>query len=229
MRLDPARLAAYQVSLPQLQHALAQAGQVSHSQALLAVNQTIELQAGAFLSSAKQLGDLVVAVKATPESQLPIYLRDVADITMGVAEPTNYVQHWQVGEQAPSPAVTVVVAKQPGFNAVDVSQALEQKLTQLQTRFLSQDIELTISRNYGETAKDKADTLIHKLMFATASVVLLVAWALGSREAFVAGMAVVITLAATLFASWAYGFTLNWVSLFALIFSIGILVDDAVS
>lgn len=228
VRLDPARLAAYQVSLPQLQHALAQAGQVSHSQALLAVNQTIELQAGAFLSSAKQLGDLVVAVKATPESQLPIYLRDVADITMGVAEPTNYVQHWQVGEQAPSPAVTVVVAKQPGFNAVDVSQALEQKLTQLQTRFLSQDIELTISRNYGETAKDKADTLIHKLMFATASVVLLVAWALGSREAFVVGMAVVITLAATLFASWAYGFTLNRVSLFALIFSIGILVDDAI-
>lgn len=249
VRLDPARLAAYQVSLPQLQQALAQAGQVSHGQAMLAPNQTIELQAGAFLSSAEQLGDLVVAVKSTAnqpslqdthsgssgtasvDTHLPVYLRDVADIQVGVAEPSNYVQHWQAshaGMVTPSPAVTVVVAKQPGFNAVDVSQAMEQKLAQLQARFLSQDIELTVSRNYGETAKDKADTLIHKLMFATASVVLLVAWALGSREAFVVGMAVVITLAATLFASWAYGFTLNRVSLFALIFSIGILVDDAI-
>ncbi|HAT40266.1 MAG TPA: multidrug transporter AcrB [Rheinheimera sp.] len=245
VRLDPARMAAYQLSVPQLQQALAQAGQVSHSQAVLAPDQTIQVQAGAFLSNAKQLGELVVAVKSSatqPETQdthstsfqdthLPVYLRDVADIETGVAEPSNYVQHWQAGANViatPSPAVTVVVAKQPGVNAVDVSRGMEQKLEQLQARFLSQDIELTISRNYGETAKDKADTLIHKLMFATASVVLLVAWALGSREAFVVGMAVVITLAATLFASWAYGFTLNRVSLFALIFSIGILVDDAI-
>lgn len=237
VRLDPTRMAAYQLSLPQLQQALAQAGQVSHSQAVLAPDHTIQLQAGAFLTSAAQVADLVVAVRPAEDAaaehvQRPVYLRDVADIELGVAQPTTYVQHWQAAATShvavPSPAVTLVVAKQPGVNAVDVSRAMEQKLAQLQQRFLAQDIELTISRNYGETAKDKADTLIHKLMFATASVVLLVAWALGSREAFVVGMAVAITLAATLFASWAYGFTLNRVSLFALIFSIGILVDDAI-
>ncbi len=128
-----------------------------------------------------------------------------------------------------SPAVTIAVAKQPGFNAVDVTQAMQQKLAQLQQQYLGQDIEVTVSRNYGETAKDKADTLIHKLLFATLSVVVLVGFALGWREAVVVGMAVIITSGADpLFASWAYGFTLNRVSLFALIFSIGILVDDAI-
>lgn len=238
VRLDPARLQAYQLSLPALQQALQQNNQLSQSQALLAPNQQIQLQAGNFLSTPEQLGQLVVAVRTEPTADatssklLPVYLSDVADIELGSAEPSQYVQHLQLeastGQVWQSPAVTIAVAKQPGFNAVDVTQAMQQKIAQLQQHYLGQDIEVTISRNYGDTAKDKADTLIHKLLFATLSVVLLVGFALGWREAFVVGMAVIITLALTLFASWAYGFTLNRVSLFALIFSIGILVDDAI-
>jgi len=233
VQLDPARLQAYQLSLPQLQQALLQNNSLSQSQALLAPNQQIQLQAGNFLSTPEQLGQLVVAVRtAAGGAALPVYLSDVADIQLGSAEPVSYVQHLQLqpGTQqlVQSPAVTIAVAKQPGFNAVDVTQAMQQKLAQLQQQYLGQDIEVTVSRNYGETAKDKADTLIHKLLFATLSVVVLVGFALGWREAVVVGMAVIITLALTLFASWAYGFTLNRVSLFALIFSIGILVDDAI-
>src|SRR5688572_3491344 len=89
-------------------------------------------------------------------------------------------------------------------------------------------MEATVTRNYGETANDKATKLIQKLLFATASVVLLVVLTMGRREAVVVGAAILVTLAATLFASWAWGFTINRVSLFALIFSIGILVDDAI-
>lgn len=239
VRLDPTRLAAYQLSVPQLQQALLQNNMLSQSQGLLAPNQQIQLQAGNFLTTPEQLGQLVVAVyqaepgassDSTQPQSLPVYLSDVADIRYGSGEPQSYVQHLQLrdGKLLQSPAVTIAIAKQPGKNAVDVTQALEQKLAYLQQHFLGQDIEVSISRNYGDTAKDKADTLIHKLMFATLSVVLLVGFALGWREAFVVGMAVMITLALTLFASWAYGFTLNRVSLFALIFSIGILVDDAI-
>jgi multidrug efflux pump subunit AcrB len=232
VRLDPARLGAYQLSLPQLSQALQQAGTVRSSQAMLAPQQLVQLESGSFLTSAEEVAQLVVAVRSGAKGELlPVYLRDVADISRGVAEPDSYVQHLQPGSSGSaqsSAAVTVVVAKQPGFNAVDVTAALQDKLAQLQQSYLSQDIELSISRDYGVTAKDKADTLIHKLIFATASVVLLVGLALGTREAIVVGAAVVITLALTLFASWAYGFTLNRVSLFALIFSIGILVDDAI-
>jgi multidrug efflux pump subunit AcrB len=233
VRLDPARLSAYQLSLPQLSLALQQAGTVRSSQAMLAPQQLVQLESGSFLSSADEVAQLVVAVRSGAKGELlPVYLRDVADISRGVAEPDTYVQHLQpsgsAGTALSSAAVTVVVAKQPGFNAVEVTAALQDKLAQLQQSYLSRDIELSISRDYGVTAKDKADTLIHKLIFATASVVLLVGLALGKREAIVVGAAVVITLALTLFASWAYGFTLNRVSLFALIFSIGILVDDAI-
>ncbi|MBU1436427.1 MAG: efflux RND transporter permease subunit, partial [Gammaproteobacteria bacterium] len=230
VRLNPAQLQAYQLSLPQLQQALSLSNSLSQSQAMLATNQQIQLQAGSFLTTPEQIGQLVVAVRQQDGQSLPVYLADVAEISLGSSEPQTYVQHLQLqdGKLWQSPALTIAVAKQPGKNAVDVTQALEQQLAHLQQHYLGQDIEVSISRNYGDTAKDKADTLIHKLLFATLSVVLLVGFALGWREAFVVGMAVIITLALTLFASWAYGFTLNRVSLFALIFSIGILVDDAI-
>jgi multidrug efflux pump subunit AcrB len=126
------------------------------------------------------------------------------------------------------PAVTLAIAKKPGTNAVDIAAAVIERMEKLQGIFLPQGVHVSVTRNYGATADDKARTLITKLVFATSVVVLLVWWALGRREAFIVGTAVVITLAITLFASWAWGFTLNRVSLFALIFSIGILVDDAI-
>ncbi|PJC04283.1 MAG: multidrug transporter AcrB, partial [Gallionellaceae bacterium CG_4_9_14_0_8_um_filter_60_335] len=118
--------------------------------------------------------------------------------------------------------------KKPGENAVQVARALLQRVDELKGSVIPDDVRVTVTRNYGETANDKAMKLIQKLFFATFAVVALVWFALGRREAFIVGAAVMLTLAVTLFASWAYGFTLNRVSLFALIFSIGILVDDAI-
>ena len=125
--------------------------------------------------------------------------------------------------------MTIAVSKKPGENAIDVAaQVLRARASCCEGSYVPEGVEITVTRNYGVTANDKAKKLIQKLMFATPSVVLLVVLAMGRREAVVVGAAVVVTLAATLFASWAWGFTINRVSLFALIFSIGILVDDAI-
>ena len=126
------------------------------------------------------------------------------------------------------PAVTLTVTKKPGENAVDVARAAFERVESLRNTIIPANIEASVTRNYGQTAAEKANKLIQKLAFATGSVILLVGLALGRREAVIVGAAVVLTLMATLFASWAWGFTLNRVSLFALIFSIGILVDDAI-
>jgi multidrug efflux pump subunit AcrB len=124
--------------------------------------------------------------------------------------------------------VTVTVTKKPGENAVDVARAARARVDELRNTVIPPGIETSVTRDYGETAAEKANKLIQKLAFATGSVILLVGLALGRREAVIVGGAVILTLTATLFASWAWGFTLNRVSLFALIFSIGILVDDAI-
>ena len=124
--------------------------------------------------------------------------------------------------------MTIAVSKKPGENAIDVTRRSSSASQLLRGTYIPDGVEVTVTRNYGVTANDKAQKLIQKLMFATASVVLLVWLTIGRREAVVVGAAVIVTLAATLFASWAWGFTINRVSLFALIFSIGILVDDAI-
>jgi multidrug efflux pump subunit AcrB len=124
--------------------------------------------------------------------------------------------------------VTIAITKKPGENAIEVADTLIAQVASLKHSKIPANVEVTTTRNYGETANDKAKKLIQKLLFATASVVALVFIALGRREAAIVGTAVILTLTVTLFASWAWGFTLNRVSLFALIFSIGILVDDAI-
>src|SRR5581483_1829520 len=126
------------------------------------------------------------------------------------------------------PAVTLAISKKPGENAVDVAERLMHVAQLMKGTVIPEGVEVSVTRNYGATAADKANKLIQKLIFATLSVVALVFATLGRREALIVGVAVLLTLAATLFASWAWGFTLNRVSLFALIFSIGILVDDAI-
>src|SRR5262249_51369784 len=141
----------------------------------------------------------------------------------------HYVWHGVGGAQpAEYPAVTIQISKKPGENAVAVANGVLRRVDELRNTVIPRGVEVVQSRNYGVTANDKAQALIHKLLFATACVVGLVLLALGRREAAVVGAAVVLTLAGTLFASRAWGFTLNRVSLFALIFSIGILVDDAI-
>ena len=166
----------------------------------------------------------------------PVYLQDVADVKDGADLPSNYV--WLgagpaaadkgMSSKGEFTAVTLAVSKKPGENAVDVASKLLQRVEELKGTVIPSDVHVTTTRNYGETANDKAKKLIQKLIFATSAVIALVWIALGRREALIVGVAVSLTLAVTLFASWAYGFTLNRVSLFALIFSIGILVDDAI-
>ena len=198
----------------------------------------LSVESGEFLRDAREVGELVVGV----HEGRPVYLREVARVEQGAAQPVRYAwftpgQGAAAAEGATSgaaatpgshPAVTVTITKKPGENAVDVARAARERIDALRNTVIPQAVEATITRDYGETAADKANKLIQKLAFATGSVILLVGLALGRREAVIVGAAVILTLTATLFASWAWGFTLNRVSLFALIFSIGILVDDAI-
>jgi multidrug efflux pump subunit AcrB len=232
VQLDAARLAGYGLALDDLRRALQLSNQTQPAGALVSDNQEILVQTGTFLASAEEVADLVVGVA----NGAPVYLRDVAQVTGGADQPEQYAWFGTgpaaaskgITSQGSHPAVTVAVAKQPGTNAVQIADQVIDRFEQLKGIFVPEGVHATVTRNYGETANDKAQKLISKLIFATASVVALVFFALGWREAFIVGMAVVITLAVTLFASWAWGFTLNRVSLFALIFSIGILVDDAI-
>ncbi len=230
--LDPARLRERGVDLLALKKSLAASNFGMPAGAVLdsttATAQMLSVEAGEYLRSAQDVGDLVVGVS----KGLPVYLREVARVEDGAQLPQRYV--WftpgATTDQAGSvyPAVTMTVTKKPGENAVDVSRAVRARIASLSNTVIPANVETTITRDYGETAADKANKLIQKLAFATGSVILLVGFALGRREAVIVGAAVILTLTATLFASWAWGFTLNRVSLFALIFSIGILVDDAI-
>ena len=225
VELDPARLRAAGLTVGDLRMALQSANLGMPMGDLIQNNKAISLESGPYLENARAVGELVVGVR----NRSPILLKDVAVVTDGPLPPERYVWHGTPGKDgAEYPAVTLSVTKKPGQNAVDVGLAVIQRVEQLKNTVIPADVEVVVTRNYGETANDKAMKLIQKLMFATASVVALVFFALGRREAAIVGTAVVLTLMATLFASWAWGFTLNRVSLFALIFSIGILVDDAI-
>lgn len=227
--LDPVKLAGYGIALADLRTALAAANASVDADALVRGNEEILVQAGTFMTTPEEIADLVVGMR----NGRPVFLRDVAEVKLTADTPERYVQFGSgpagdFASAARQPAVTMAVAKKPGTNAVDVANAVITRFEQLRGSFVPEGIHATVTRNYGGTAQDKAQTLIKKLVFATASVVILVLLTLGWREAIVVGAAVVITLTITLFASWAWGFTLNRVSLFALIFSIGILVDDAI-
>jgi multidrug efflux pump subunit AcrB len=236
--LEPNRLRERGVSVQQLQGAIAAANQAMPSGSVVNPSPAagepgmLTVETGEFLQNEQDVGDIVVGVS----NGRPIYLREVARIETGAKQPQRYV--WftpgaadsaHAGAQGQNhPAVTITVTKKPGENAVDVARGAAERLENLKNTVIPDDVQVSITRDYGQTAADKANQLITKLIFATASVIILVGLALGRREAVIVGAAVILTLTATLFASWAWGFTLNRVSLFALIFSIGILVDDAI-
>ncbi len=241
--LDPLRLRERGVDLKRLQATLAAANQALPAGAVLspvAPAGMVSVQTGDFIASAEELSEVVVGVS----NGRPVYLREVARIEDTARQAQQYVWFTPgVGDAASAgapaqaasgpagqvfPALTLTVTKKPGQNAVDVAAAVRSRLDSLRNSVIPAGVEATITRDYGQTAAEKANKLIQKLAFATASVILLVGLALGRREAVIVGAAVILTLTATLFASWAWGFTLNRVSLFALIFSIGILVDDAI-
>jgi len=225
VEIDPQRLAGTGVTVDDLRRALQSANLGLPTGELLTDNRSVAIESGPFLRDAREVGELVVGV----QGGRPVFLTDVAVVRDGPLPPTSYVWHGTAGANAAEfPAVTIAITKKPGENAIDVADALVQRIASLHNTVIPHDVEVATTRNYGATANDKATKLIQKLLFATASVVALVFFALGRREAAIVGSAVILTLTVTLFASWAWGFTLNRVSLFALIFSIGILVDDAI-
>jgi multidrug efflux pump subunit AcrB len=232
VELDPQRVVGFGLTLEDLRFALTASNVVRHAGALVSDNTEIPVQAGTFLASRDDVAQLIVGLY----DGRPVYLQDVADIRSGADQPEKYT--WFASGPAAAeigldpirhaPAVTIAIAKKPGTNASHIANAVIERFSQLEATLIPEGINVTITRNYGKTANDKALKLIQKLTFATISVIALITFALGWREAIIVGTAVVITLTATLFASWAWGFTINRVSLFALIFSIGILVDDAI-
>ena len=224
VRLNPAKMNGHQLAFEDIRNRLLGANVGGYLQPLVQDNQVIQVQAGSFLQTVEDIGQLVVG---TNERGI-VYLADVADIALQPDTPEHMVYSRNDALSPSLPAVTLVVAKQSGTNAVDITQAIEQRLHQLKQRVIPDQVNAMVTRDYGATAKQKSDQLIGKLLFATVAVVILVLIALSWQEALIVGGAIVITLAITLFASWAWGFTLNRVSLFALIFSIGILVDDAI-
>ncbi len=226
--LDPVRLAARGLTPAGLVPMLRQSNRQFASGALTTGDREVMVETGGFLATAQDVGNVVVGVFGGK----PVYLREVADIVDGAEEPSQYVFFGRgpaEGGPAPEqPAVTLSIAKRPGANAIDVANGVLKKVDTLKGRFIPDDVHVTITRNYGETAAEKSNELLLHMGIAVISVSLLILLVLGWRESLIVAIAIPATLALTLLVFYLYGFTLNRITLFALIFSIGILVDDAI-
>ncbi|HET7228708.1 MAG TPA: efflux RND transporter permease subunit [Longimicrobium sp.] len=221
--LDPARLAAAGVTPGEVAAALRGANARLQAGEFTAGGEVLRVDVGAPLAAAADVRQVVVAVRGGR----PVYLSAVASVDDGFGERTSYVSH-ATGRGAPERAVTLAISKRHGANATGISEAVRARLAQARGRLIPAGVEVDVTRDYGETAAEKASELILHLAIATLSVTLLIGIFLGWREALVVLVAVPVTLALTLFAYYALGYTLNRITLFALIFSIGILVDDAI-
>jgi multidrug efflux pump subunit AcrB len=227
--LDPQRLAAYHLSPAAILRAFQVSNRRSISGSFARANQEFTVETGHFVGNVQDARRLVVGVFAGR----PVYLGDVAEVVDGPEEPANYV-FYGAGGAAKSPgaqefpAVTLAVAKRRGTNASIVAGDVIGKVDALRGVVIPDDVRVSVTRDYGKTAEEKSNELLKHLLLATLSVTLLVALALGWRESGVVLVAVPVTLALTLFIFYFHGYTLNRVTLFALIFSIGILVDDAI-
>jgi len=232
--LDPTRLKAYHLSAFQITAALQKANFRLPSGSFPAGNREYLVETGAFLKSSEEVGNVVTGLF----NGRPVTLRDVATIADGPEEPTSYVfmglgaAAAQKGLSSPAAgqkeAVTITIAKKKGANASLVAREALAKVEALKGKLIPGDVNVTVTRNYGDTAKEKSDELLKHMLMATIAVIILIALTLGWREAIVVAVAVPVTLALTLLINYLYGYTLNRVTLFALIFSIGILVDDAI-
>ncbi|MEN8751570.1 MAG: efflux RND transporter permease subunit, partial [Desulfobacterales bacterium] len=237
VELDPVRLAAYGLSDQQVINLVRAANQEADAGSFpSSMNGQVLVHTGYFLRNAEDVGRVVVGV----HDGRPVYLRDVAAITDGPEEPDQYV-FFGAGPAAakkdiPSgrtaegirPAVTLTVGKRKGTNAIDVARKVIGRVKEARGTVIPDDIQFTITRNYGETAEEKSNELLLHMLIAIVSVTLLIWFTLGHRESGVVALAIPVTLALTLAVFYLYGYTLNRITLFALIFSIGILVDDAI-
>lgn len=221
---DPLLLASRNICVGELIPRLQQANQQSYSGSLQAMDEEILLRTGTFLSNTEEIGRVVVGVFGGK----PVYLEEVAQIIDGPEEPDNYVLFGYGQSDQKEPAVTLTVAKRPGANAVKVVSKVLEKVDSLKGALIPNDLQVTVTRNYGETASEKSNELLLHMGIAVFGVALLILFFLGWRESMVVMLAIPSTLALTLLVFYLYGYTLNRITLFALIFSIGILVDDAI-
>ena len=246
IQIDPTRLKAYGLTPLQVASVVKGENRALSTGRFDSRNQSFLVETGRFIRSREDLESLVVGV----HEQRPVYLRQVTEVTDGPAEPTSYVwfglgaggagetlnvkHETGLTNDAPretpheSPAVTVAIAKQAGVNAVTVAAEVIRKVDEMKGVAIPSDVRVTVTRDYGETAQEKANELLWHLLIAVVSVVVFLGVALGPRPALVVSIAIPLTLALTLFTSMMIGYTINRVTLFALIFSIGILVDDAI-
>ena len=224
VQFDPLLLAARNLSASDLVPRLKEANRQALSGSLQSLNHEILLQSGTFLSSAKEIGRIVVGVYGDK----PVYLDEVATVIDGPQEPDTYVLHGTGKNIAEEAAVTLSVAKRPGANAVHVVEKVLTKVETLKGSLIPSDIQISVTRDYGETASEKSNELLLHMGIAVFGVALLILFFLGWRESIVVMLAIPSTLSLTLLLFYLYGYTLNRITLFALIFSIGILVDDAI-
>ena len=222
VELDPPALSARGLHPLAVQQALQRSNARVAAADVVSANRSTRLEAGGWPASVPELNALVVGSAGGP-----VRLADVATVRDEAGEPTEYVfYHPRKGQMFP--AVTISIAKRRGVNAIDLTHAVEQKLETLRGYVLPHDVQVTVTRNYGETAAHKSNELLWHMLIAVISVSILIWFALGRRESLVVLIAIPVTLALTLFVFYLYGYTLNRITLFALIFSIGILVDDAI-
>jgi multidrug efflux pump subunit AcrB len=223
VEIDPAKLSAYDLDPLAVERAIARTNVRGTALGPVEGGVVTGLEAGSRLRTADQLRDAVVS----SARGRAVLVRDVANVEEGDAEPASYVT-FESKSSGANPAVTVAVAKRKGTNATDVARRVAAKLDLLKGSVVPPDVHLTITRDYGETAADKSNELLWHMLLSVLSVSALIWVALGRREAAVVLIAIPVTLALTLFVFYLYGYTLNRITLFALIFSVGILVDDAI-
>ncbi len=223
VQIDAAKLAAYQVDPVRVVSMLAPANRQSNAGEFAADNREFLVETGGFLKDADEVAAVVVGVSGGK----PVYLRDVATITDGPEEVSQYALFGSRadGEQ---PAVTIAIAKRKGTNAIKVAERVLAKVNALKGVEIPNDLQITITRNYGLTAEEKSNELLLHMALAIVGVTILIGLVLGWRESGAVGVAIPVTLALTLATFYFLGYTLNRITLFALIFSIGILVDDAI-
>ena len=222
---DPEKLSLYGVTLQQLIGKVRDANRSFVAGTVRDGGISRVLSAGHTLRGVPDIGLLLIGTR----DGRPVYVRDVANIVIGPS--TQETRVWNIDAQGagqPVPAASLAIAKRAGANAVVVSEALRDRVRALQGRLIPPDIAVQITRDYGHTADEKANELLFHLGLATISIVVLIGLAIGWREALVTLVVIPTTILLTMLAAWLMGYTINRVSLFALIFSIGILVDDAI-
>ena len=222
--LNEGKLAAYNLSPLQVAGALGLSNRRLPSGQFDTANKEYLLETGEFLRTAEDVRNVVAGVA----NDKPIFVRDVAEVSDGGEEPSQYVRMAHAGSSEFLPAVTIAIAKRKGTNAVIVADNVLQRIEPLKGSVIPSDVQVDITRDYGETAAEKSNELLFHMLIAVVSVSILIAITLGFRESLIVFIAIPVTLALTLAVFYLYGYTLNRITLFALIFSIGILVDDAI-